>query len=167
MTLQELNALTPAEAEIEFRKCCGTQAWVMAMVARKPFSDRDALFSAAESIWIGLGPSDWREAFEHHPRIGGTEELRKKFGSTSAWASEEQRGVSGASSDVIAALADGNRRYEARYGHIFLVCATGKSAAEMLAILEGRMKNSSEDELRIAAGEQAKITRIRLEKMIS
>ena len=167
MTLDSLNSLSREHAVSELKKCCGSGAWCEKMSDRRPFRNRVELFSAAQSIWDSLGPDHWREAFDHHPRIGGVDELRKKFADTGVWASEEQRGVASASEDVIRGLADGNARYEKRYGHIFLVCATGKSADEMLAILESRMENSPEAELKIAASEQAKITRILLEKLIS
>ncbi len=167
MTLDELNRLTKEEAIAAFARCCGTRRWGERMAESRPFASPAALFDEADRIWSALGEADWREAFVHHPRIGGVDDLRKKFGSTAAWASGEQSGVQGASEEVLKGLADGNARYEKRYGHIFLVCATGKSAAEMLAILESRMNHSPEEELRIAAGEQAKITRIRLEKLLA
>jgi 2-oxo-4-hydroxy-4-carboxy-5-ureidoimidazoline decarboxylase len=103
----------------------------------------------------------------HHPRIGDVSKLREKYKATATWSSQEQRGVQEASEEVLQGLADGNREYEARFGFIFLVCATGKSAGEMLALLRERMNNEPEAELRIAAGEQAKITRIRLEKLLT
>jgi 2-oxo-4-hydroxy-4-carboxy-5-ureidoimidazoline decarboxylase len=116
----------------------------------------------AEHLWWHLGDGDWLAAFDHHPRIGAdVDALRAKF-ATAATAEREQAGVSGASEETLRALAQGNREYEARYGFIFLVCATGKSAVEMLAILRSRMDHETEAELRIAAGEQAKITRLRL-----
>lgn len=165
-TLEELNRLSRDEAREAFGQCCGTRRWIERMADARPFASRERVFAEADRIWSSLGPEDWREAFGHHPRIGGVEDLRKKFGSTAEWASGEQSGVQTASEAELKGLADGNDRYEKRYGHIFLVCATGKSAAEMLAILESRMNHSPEEELRIAAGEQAKITRIRLEKLI-
>lgn len=167
MTLEELNRLPRNEALEAFARCCGTRRWGEQMADARPFRSLGDLFGIADRIWSGLSPEDWREAFRHHPRIGGVEELRKKFASTADWASGEQSGVEGASEEVLNALAEGNARYERRYGHIFLVCATGKSATEMLAILESRMNHSPEEELRIAAAEQAKITRIRLEKTIA
>src|SRR5262249_5689370 len=108
---------------------------------------------------------DWLEAFAAHPRIGAVESLRKKFATTAAWAAGEQAGVAGAPETVLQALADGNRRYEGRFGHIFIVCATGKNAARTLARLEQRLANAPGEELRVAAAEQAKITRLRLEKL--
>lgn len=108
---------------------------------------------------------DWLEALAAHPRIGDLHSLREKFASTADWASGEQAGVAGAGDDLIRALADGNRDYEAKFGYIFIVCATGKTAAEMLAILRERLLNGPGAELRIAAAEQAEIMRLRLEKL--
>ena len=110
--------------------------------------------------------SDFLEAFSHHPKIGASLDLlREKFASTHGWSSAEQSAVTGASEETLAALRDGNIRYEKKYGFIFIVCATGKSAAQMLEILNSRMNHSYEQELQIAAKEQAKITHLRLEKI--
>lgn len=162
-----LNALSAEAAFEALQRCCGATAWVQGMLAGRPFNDVPQLMQAAEEIWAGMTPHDILEAFQHHPRIGDIEGLRKKFASTATWASGEQAGVNQASEAVLQALAEGNRAYEARFGYIFIVCATGKSAGEMLAILQSRLPNSPALELKIAAGEQAKITRIRLEKLLS
>ena len=122
--------------------------------------------AAAERAFVGLGPADWREAFAHHPRIGDVASLRAKFAATAAWAGEEQRGAAAAGDDTLAALAEGNRAYEERFGYVFIVCATGKSAEEMLALLRARMPHPPEREIEIAAAEQASITRLRLEKLL-
>jgi len=164
--LSRLNALADGEAREELRRCCGASRWVAAMAQRRPFPDPDALYAAADEVWAGLGPVDWSEAFAHHPRIGDKDALRARFASTRQWASGEQAGVEAASDDVLEALAQGNRDYEARFGHIFIVCATGKSAPEMLGLLRERLDNEPEREARIAAGEQAKITRLRLMKLL-
>jgi 2-oxo-4-hydroxy-4-carboxy-5-ureidoimidazoline decarboxylase len=165
MTVEEFNSLSKVEAERALEKCCGTRAWIEKMLDLRPYRTREEIFSTASVVWKTLSTADWKEAFLHHPRIGGMDELRKKFGSTATWASEEQKGVASASESVLRDLADGNARYEKRYGHIFLVCATGKTASEMLSILDSRMKHSPEHELEIAAGEQEKITQLRLEKL--
>ncbi|MDP2307329.1 MAG: allantoicase [Pseudomonadota bacterium] len=154
-------------------RCCGSRRWVAAMVAARPFSSRAHLFGEAERQWWRLGDGDWKEAFTHHPRIGADlAQLRAKYANTASWASGEQAGVSGASEEVLQALVEGNLAYEATFGHIFLVCATGRTASEMLAMLRERLENAPTDgghaaELRIAAGEQVKITRLRLEKLLS
>lgn len=165
--LHQLNAASAEEAFEMLEKCCGARTWVEGMLARRPFASRDELMEAAEQVWATVGRDDILEAFRHHPRIGDVEGLRKKFASTATWASGEQAGVRQASDAVLEALAKGNQDYEARFGYIFIVCATGKSASEMLDILLSRLPNAPDEELRIAAGEQAKITRIRLEKLLT
>ncbi|MBI4347337.1 MAG: 2-oxo-4-hydroxy-4-carboxy-5-ureidoimidazoline decarboxylase [Elusimicrobia bacterium] len=166
MTLDELNRLPEAEALDAFRNCCGSSRWAREMVFGRPYAAREALLDAADQRWAALSKPDRLEAFDHHPRIG-ERQLREKFGATAAWAGQEQSGVKTATEDVLAALAQGNRDYERRFGHIFLVCATGKGAAELLAILRRRMANEPEAEFAEACGEQAKITRLRLEKLLS
>jgi 2-oxo-4-hydroxy-4-carboxy-5-ureidoimidazoline decarboxylase len=165
--LSRLNSLPANEAREALGRCCGASRWVEAMAARRPFPDARALFAAADEVWAGLGPTDWREAFSHHPRIGDKEALRERFASTRQWAKGEQAGVSAASEEVLDALAKGNRDYEARFGHIFIVCATGKTADEMLDLLTRRLANDPEAEGRVAAAEQARITRLRLEKLLA
>ncbi|MNT52311.1 OHCU decarboxylase [compost metagenome] len=120
----------------------------------------------AEHIWRGLGPEDWKEAFEHHPRIGDLDSLKAKYANTRDWAAGEQSGAASAPEEVLQALAEGNQTYEAKFGHLFIVCATGKTAKEMLDLLQARLPNAPQVELGIAADEQRKITRLRLEKLI-
>lgn len=157
-----LNALPTEAAAAALLACCGSSRWAQAVAADRPYGSWEHLVGHAEHLWWHLGDGDWLAAFDHHPRIGAdVDALRAKF-ATAATAEREQAGVSGASEETLRALAQGNREYEARYGFIFLVCATGKSAVEMLAILRSRMDHETEAELRIAAGEQAKITRLRL-----
>lgn len=161
-----LDGLSESEALAALLRCCGATRWARAMVARRPFGDDARLFAIADEEWSRMERADVLEAFSHHPRIGADmSALRERFRSTAAWSSAEQAGAVGAPEEVLAALRDGNLRYEAKFGHIFIVCATGKSAAEMLALLEARMGNDPDEELRVAAAEQAKITRIRLEKL--
>lgn len=166
MTLDELNTLPEEEATAAFLRCCGATQWARHMTARRPFADPDGLFAAADAIWTGLSRDDWLEAFAHHPRIGDVESLRKRFASTRAWAAGEQAGTATASEDVLRGLAEGNRAYEERFGYIFIVCATGKSADEMLGLLRARLPNDPVAELPVAAEEQRRITRLRLEKLI-
>jgi allantoicase len=164
--LSWLNGLAPAAASEVLARCCGSRRWVDAMVAARPFTSRTHLHGAAGVIWWRLAPGDWREAFTHHPRIGANPEaLRARFAPTATWASGEQAGVRAADEATLQALAEGNRAYEARYGHLFIVCATGLTATEMLHRLTDRMDHRPEAELRIAAGEQAKITSLRLDKL--
>jgi 2-oxo-4-hydroxy-4-carboxy-5-ureidoimidazoline decarboxylase len=136
------------------------------MISLRPFTSSEEVFEQADSVWWSLAQSDWREAFTHHPKIGDFENLRKKFATTASWATNEQLGAADASEETLNALADGNTHYEETFGYIFIVCATGKSAEEMLQILKSRLPNSPATEITIAAGEQAKITRLRLEKLL-
>ncbi|MFL5351082.1 2-oxo-4-hydroxy-4-carboxy-5-ureidoimidazoline decarboxylase [Archangium sp.] len=162
-----LNGLPFEEARAELLRCCGSTRWAEGMARARPFASEASVYAEAERLWSQTGPEDWREAMTHHPRIGDVSKLREKYKATATWSSQEQRGVQEASEEVLQGLADGNREYEERFGFIFLVCATGKSAGEMLGLLRERMKNAPDEELRVAAGEQAKITRIRLEKLFT
>lgn len=132
------------------------------MLRARPFESDEQVLELATQIWGGLGPSDWLEAFAQHPRIGQLGEGERAAGATREWAAREQAGALTASAAVRAEFALANRRYEERFGHVFLICATGRSAAEMRDALEARMGNDPEEELRVAAGEQAKITHLRL-----
>jgi 2-oxo-4-hydroxy-4-carboxy-5-ureidoimidazoline decarboxylase len=167
MTLQDINGLSADAAAAEFTRCCGAARWAAEMAARRPFADEDELYAVADSLWPLLTGEDWREAFAHHPKIGDRESLRARFAATAAWASGEQAGVQAASDEVLDALATGNAAYETRFGSIFIVCATGKTADEMLALLQARLPNPPEEELSVAAEEQKKITRLRLEKLLA
>jgi len=163
-----LNALSRAAATEALARCCGARRWVQGMLARLPFASHTAMYAAAVEIWAQLGPDDYREAFGHHPEIGSNlEELRKKFAKTADWSRAEQSAALGASEATLLALRDGNRAYRERFGFSFIVCATGKSAEEMLALLQARLKHEPDLELAIAAAEQAKITHLRLEKLES
>jgi len=166
VTVEELNRLPLGEARAALERCCGSSAWVERMCRGRPYRDREDLLAAAERAGARLAPGDWLEAFGHHPRIGDLDSLRQRFRSTVGWAAEEQRGASSASEATLAALAKGNRAYEEKFGYIFIVCATGKSAEEMLALLEARMANDPDVERKTAAEEQMKITRLRLEKLL-
>ncbi len=136
------------------------------MLRARPFATASALLGQADEIWSGLRKSDYLEAFRHHPEIGADlAELRKKFASTAELALGEQAGATMASEATLLALRHGNRAYRERFGYSFIVCASGKSAREMLALLEQRLPNPVDSELGVAAAEQAKITRLRLEKL--
>ena len=161
MTLAELNKLPRYRAEEEFLKCCGSVAWARAMARRRPFANSERLSQAASEIWRRLDAEDWLEAFRAHPKIG------ERRPSASTWSREEQSGIERAPVAVASALEDANQEYAAKFGHIFIVCATGKSAEEMLAILRSRLPNSAEQEIQVAAAEQEQITRLRLEKLLT
>lgn len=164
--LARLNAAPGEEAEADLLACCGSRRWAERMAAARPFADLAAAVAAGDRIWGELAGEDWLEAFRAHPRIG---ETRSKGGSARAtgWAASEQAGVHAAAADTLAALAAANRAYDERFGFLFLVCASGKSAAEMLALLRARMANDPATELRVAGAEQAKITRLRLERLLA
>jgi OHCU decarboxylase len=159
VTLAELNKVPRYRAEAELIRVCGSRAWVRGMVARRPFGDRDRLMRTASEVWWSLDQTDWREAFGAHPKIGATP--------TSAWSAEEQSGVRAVSVGVTIELEEANREYLAKFGYIFIVCASGKRADEMLAILRSRLSNLPEHEVRVAAEEQATITNLRLEKLLT
>ncbi len=164
--LSNLNHLPLPSASAHFLKCCGSRAWADAMAAGCPYADVDAVRVKAGEVWAGLGESDWLEAFTAHPRIGDIDSLRAKFANTKAWASGEQSGVAAADEAVLQGLADGNAAYEQKFGFIFIVCATGKSAAEMLDLLRARLPNTREQEIANAGAEQLKITVIRINKWL-
>lgn len=167
MTLSDLNALSPAARAEALATCCGATAWVSTLNAQFPFNSAAALYEAAERTWHNLAEADWREAFAHHPKIGDVRALQEKFASTAAWAAGEQGAVKQASLETLEALAAGNAAYEQKFGYIFIVCATGKSAAEMLALLQARLPHEPSQEIHVAMAEQAKITRLRLEKLLA
>ncbi len=136
---------------------CGSRRWAESVAAARPFESWAALVETAGRIWRGLAPEEWLEAFAAHPRIG-----ERKAG----WSSREQAGMRGASEETIHAIAEGNRAYEEKFGFLYLVCATGRSADEMLIDLRTRMSNERDAELRVAAEEQRKIIELRLEKLV-
>jgi 2-oxo-4-hydroxy-4-carboxy-5-ureidoimidazoline decarboxylase len=165
MNLAQINAWTDDQACESFRRCCGSIRWSQAMSRLRPFEGEAALLEAAERVWWGLFADDWLEAFAAHPRIGDRDALAAKFAATAAWSAREQAGVVGSSAELLQELADDNDRYYQRFGYLFIVCATGKTAEEMLALLRQRLSNDPDLEIKMAAAEQAKITRIRLERI--
>lgn len=165
MTLAEFNIMPSPEVESLLLDCCGSARWVTAVASRRPYETVDALHKAADSVWWKLGRADWLEAFSHHPQIGD----KPASGSESAqrWAEGEQSGARAASDDVKTRLSRANRAYFEKFGYIYIVCATGKSAEAMLAILNQRLQNDLASELSIAAEQQRLITRIRLDKVLA
>jgi 5-hydroxyisourate hydrolase/2-oxo-4-hydroxy-4-carboxy-5-ureidoimidazoline decarboxylase len=147
----------------ELLRCNGSRTWAKRM-SEESFADEESLMGRADSIWWSLAREDWDEAFAAHPRIGSKKDVEKK--PEKAWSSKEQSGAAAANEETLAALAQANADYEARFGRIYIVCATGKSAEEMLGIARSRLANDPETEVRIAAEEQRKITRIRLHKLL-
>ncbi|MBC7587657.1 MAG: 2-oxo-4-hydroxy-4-carboxy-5-ureidoimidazoline decarboxylase [Chitinophagaceae bacterium] len=167
MTLHQLNILPKEQLEEELFKCCGSTAWVNKMLPFFPAEDLIEILEDAEEQWYQCSEEDWLEAFTHHPKIGDVESLKKKFASTATWASGEQSGAAAASQQTLEALAKCNDEYEQKFGYIFIVCATGKSAAEMLQLLQQRLPNNPSEEIKIAADEQNKITKLRIEKLLN
>jgi OHCU decarboxylase len=155
--LERLNRLPREEAERQLLACCGSRRWAADVAGGRPYPTRPALLEAAERAWWALAEQDWTQAFAAHPRIGQPE---------GATARREQQHVTTAPAGTLEALADGNRTYERRFGHVFLVFASGRSAGELLQLLQQRLHNDPETELRVAAGEQARITHLRLERLL-
>lgn len=167
MTLHELNTLPKDQLKEELTKCCGSSAWVERMLPFFPADDLVELLEDAEEQWYHCSEEDWKEAFSHHPKIGDTSSLKEKFSSTAEWAAAEQKAAGNASPETMEALAEANRQYEMKFGYIFIVFASGKSAKEMLKILQSRLTHEPKAEIQIAAEEQNKITRFRLEKLLN
>jgi len=165
MTIADFDHLPIEQKRELLQRCCGSKAWIDKMIAAPPLENLVDLEETAEEKWWECSEKDWLEAFEHHPKIGDINSLKEKYSNTVAWASNEQSGVGSASDEILSALARGNDDYEQKFGHIFIVCATGKSAGEMLEILQSRLPNDRKDEIKIAADEQLKITKLRLEKL--
>ena len=165
MTIAEFDHL-PGEKKKELLfQCCGSTGWVNKMLTVFPVEDLVELLEAAEEKWDQCIEKDWREAFEHHPKIGDINSLKEKYANTKEWAEKEQSGVNAADEKTLQHLASANKEYQDKFGFIFIVCATGRSAGEMLGILNSRMNNTAEEEITTAAGEQLKITKLRLEKL--
>lgn len=172
MTVASINGMPEEEFLEVMLRCCGSRAWGARMLAVRPYASFQHLAACAELCWWNLPEAEWLLAFSAHPRIGGgLETLREKYASSSSpnptWEGEEQSGTKGAEEAVLQGLYDGNQEYEARFGHVFLICATGQSADKMLAALRSRKDNTPQQELLIAAGEQAKIAQLRLAKLLS
>ena len=165
MTIAEFDHLREETKKVLLLQCCGSSAWVDKMLTVFPVEDLVELLEAAEEKWDECNEEDWKEAFDHHPKIGDINSLKEKFADTAHLASAEQSGVNDASDNVIQELAKANEEYEKKFGNIFIVCATGKSAEQMLGILKERLNNSKEDEIKIAAAEQLSITKLRLGKL--
>jgi OHCU decarboxylase len=188
MRLEDLNALDAEDAAREMLRCCGSTRWARQMTDARPFADAAAMTAAGDAIWASLAPADWLEAFAAHPRIGETSEAGGSGGSgrsdgpggsdrsggsgrsgaaaVSDWSQQEQAGVADAANATLRRLAEANHQYETRFGYIFIVRATGRTAAEMLDRLERRLQNEPGVELGVAAEEQRKIIRLRLAKLI-
>ncbi|HEY6338759.1 MAG TPA: 2-oxo-4-hydroxy-4-carboxy-5-ureidoimidazoline decarboxylase [Candidatus Sulfotelmatobacter sp.] len=164
--LTRWNQLPGKDAETEILPCCGSTAWAASISNRRPLANETELLTASDEVWNSLGESDWLQAFRSHPRIGEPV-ARAGPAQSASWPAQEQRTAADANEAVKLALAEGNREYERRFHHIFIVCATSKTAPEILAILHNRLHNDASAELREAAAQQRLITQIRLKKWLS
>lgn len=167
MTIAEFDHLDTAQKRTLLLQCCGSVAWVDKMIAALPAEDLIDLLEIAEDTWYACDKQEWLEAFTHHPKIGDLKTLKEKFSSTANWAEGEQASVKQASDQTLQELVEGNRQYEEKFGYIFIIFATGKSADDMLANLKDRLQNDPEEELKIAMEEQIRITKLRLEKLFT
>jgi 5-hydroxyisourate hydrolase / 2-oxo-4-hydroxy-4-carboxy-5-ureidoimidazoline decarboxylase len=167
MNFKEFNELSKQEANNALEKCCVSESWINGMIKNIPFSSPDELIKNAADYWYdNCTENDWKEAFKGHPKIGDLNSLKQKFAPTKDWANIEQRKVGEADDKILETLSKLNDEYLFKFGYIFIVSATGKSAKEIIDIIEVRLLNSKEDELNIAMGEQHKITMVRLAKLI-
>ena len=166
VTLDELNSLPASEAANLFLSCCGSSAWAREMVKGRPYSSVGKLLDMADRAWSSATPDQIREAFAHHPRIGETTSAAPQTATAKAWSKLEQSKVNIASSNVHDQMGLVNSAYEARFGYTYIVSAMGKSADDMLELARKRLRNDPERELKIAAGEQGKITRLRLKRLL-
>jgi len=165
--LHWLNNLPRESALAEFLKCCGSEKWARKLEENRPFKSLEGLYSIADTTWWALNSADWLEAFSAHPKIGERKANSQVSATSQAWSGQEQSGINEAAQATLQKLATLNSQYEAKFGFIFIVCATGKSSEEMLAMLINRLENELPTELPIAAAEQAKITRLRLAKLLA
>lgn len=166
MNLQCINSLDTDRAHHLFMQCCTSERWVEKMVAGRPYVDPNSLRETADQSWDQMREKDYLQAFDGHPKIGDVNSLKAKYANTKELASGEQSGANQANDQLIISLAEENRAYEEKYGFIFIVCATGKSAEDMLNLLRARLNNDRHRELEIASEEQRKIFHLRLEKIL-
>ncbi len=164
--LARWNALDDGLAADEILPCCGSRRWARELAQSRPFADEAELFERSDVIWLRLSRADWDEAFRSHPRIGERKAAELATQQSTVWSRQEQRGVDPADQASNAALERGNRLYEERFGRVFLICASGKSAAEMLVALERRLQNDEQTELSEAVEQQRQITQLRLRKWL-
>ena len=159
--LRWFNELSADEAVGALLLVCHSRRWATEVAAQRPFADVDALLTAADETWMALDGADWLQALDAHPRIG------ERGGRSAEFSEREQAGVGVAGDDAQAAIAAGNVEYEERFGHVFLISAEGRSAGEVLANLRSRLGNDPDTELRVAAEEHRRITRLRIQRLMS
>jgi allantoicase len=165
--IEWFNQISTAQARKALFDCCGSKKWVAQMIARRPLSTGAEFLEASDRAYASLGRRDWIEAFHRHPAIGETRARGRQSKTAQQWSASEQSGALNSSLQASAALAAGNRAYQSKFGHVFLICATGKTSEEILKNMRERLSNDPEVELRKAADEQRKITRLRLEKLLA
>jgi 2-oxo-4-hydroxy-4-carboxy-5-ureidoimidazoline decarboxylase len=163
--LAEWNQLPETDALAPVLACCGSQVFAAAVARARPYPDRESLLAKADEIWLSLQPTDWLEAFARHPRIG--ESPANSSHQFSVWSTQEQSRARTAAESILESIATKNREYEAQHGFIYIVCANGRSAEELLAILDSRLHNTTEVELREAAEQQRQITHLRIRKWLA
>jgi OHCU decarboxylase len=166
-SVRRLNQLPADLAEAEFLKCCGSTRWAKRMSEAGPFATLEEVSAKADEIWSALSAEDWLEAFRAHPKIGERKAEATQSHQAASWSAQEQSQTQQAADEIKAAIAAGNRVYEHRFGFIFIICASGKSADQVLESLNERLPNDPETEMRIAAEEQRKITQLRLKKLLT
>jgi len=164
--LNRLDQMSTEEAENVLRQCCGATLWCRKMVEMRPFVQATCLHDAADRVFDQFLDDDWIEAFECHPKIGDLESMKLKFAGNDRWSSGEQSGICQADQDTLRALVELNRTYQAKFGYIFIICASGKSAAQMLAAIRDRIVHDPATELKIAAEQQRQITHLRIDKLL-
>jgi len=164
--VEQLDRLAPEDARRALEACCASSKWVTAMLAGRPFDSPEAVLAASDAAWAKTGPDDWKEAFLAHPRIGEKKATAPQSVMARRWSAREQQGMSAATDEEKLAMVDANRAYEERFGFRYIVCATGKTAAEMVAFAQRRLTSTVDEELRVAAAQQHEITRLRLEKLL-
>jgi OHCU decarboxylase len=165
-TLAEWNAAGHSEAIQAMIACCGSHRWAEGMVALRPVSSFAQLSEAADNLWRKMGESDLLEAFASHPRIGERKQAHSSSRSA-VWSQQEQSSTNNAPESVLTEIAERNKLYEQQFGFTYIVCATGKSAEQMLALLNRRLMNDRSNELKEAAEQQRQITQIRLGKWLA
>jgi len=166
LELASLNSLSSGRAESEFLKCCGSKNWARQVTSLRPFASLDELIAKADRIWWSLDSEDWLEAFHSHPKIGEKKAAAPTAAEARRWSEAEQSGLRNSAQQTLDELADLNNTYAEKFGYIFIVCASGKSSEEVRAMLRDRLNNDAAQELRMAAAEQAKITELRLRKLL-
>ncbi len=167
MKLEDFNKQSREKAGQDLFKCCGSKTWVNKIMKNFPFNSIEDLKISSDRSWFSCKKEDWLEAFSHHPKIGDQSVADKKHSSTADWAKQEQSAVKDAEQGILSELAKSNQSYQEKFGFIFIVCATGKTAIEMLKLLNDRINNEPEKELHIAINEQNKITHLRIDKLLS